>query len=204
MRQAQALMQKYGIDHPEILAADVREAFIPTAAGDRPSNYESMLAALVARACGCECIYYRKWSPEKYQLMGNWLYIGCSPGIDVAEYSLDILLRQLRKARKEYIGKHLRRYKKANKTIRADAFCDGWVRTVGAALTRYDPTEEQTVAVQSYIQKSHSNLIDLKPITRSSNKIDTERDLRHGAYAGRTAEVRTGLGTRAVPKLIAG
>ncbi|MAL01363.1 MAG: hypothetical protein CL536_04355 [Alcaligenaceae bacterium] len=193
MRQAQAMMARYGIDHPEILATSATEISISSSATERPALYESSLASLVARSSGCTVIFKSNWG------CGKWSFIGCSPGVDIAAYSMDVLLRQLRKARRAYMDTKLRRYKRTNKTIRADAYCEGWVYTVSSLLTRYEATQEQVDAVAAYVRQHHPTLGQLRPTHRSS-KFDTSLDQMRGHMDGRTAELRSGVATRNSPQ----
>ncbi|MFT0531636.1 DUF2786 domain-containing protein [Castellaniella hirudinis] len=194
MRQAQALMLKYGIDHPDILAASVSEIPVKASANERPALYESQLAVLIGRASGCQVVFSTGgWNP------GQWLYIGCSPSVEVASYSMDVLMRQLRKSRREYMDTELRRFKKKNKTIRADAYCNAWVQKVSRLLTNYEQTEEQEQAVAAYMLKKHPNLGDLRSTDRRSKKIDTSRDQMRGYQDGDSAVLRGGVGVRNAP-----
>lgn len=193
MRQAQTMMAKYDIDHPEIWAASVSEVSVPASASERPATYESQLAYLVGRASGCKVIF----SGGGWR--GQWVFLGCSPGVDVAGYSMDVLMRQLRKARREYMNTALRRFKKKNKTIRADAYCDGWVMTVSRLLTRYEQTEEQSLAIATYIRKHYPALGDLRTTNRQSRKIDTTSDQIRGLQDGDGVTLRNGVGSRAAP-----
>ncbi|NYT80919.1 DUF2786 domain-containing protein [Alcaligenaceae bacterium] len=196
MRQAQAMMAKHGIDHPDVLASDVSETSVSASAAERPALYESQLAALVGSTSGCEVIFSRGgWNAP----LGRWVFIGCSPGVDIAGYSMEVLMRQLRKARREYMDTELRRYKKKNKTIRADAYCDAWVMTVSRLLTRYERTDEQAQAVTAYMRSHHANLGSLRPTARHSNKVDTTRDQMRGHRDGNGVSLRDGVGSRAAP-----
>jgi len=190
LRQAQAMMARYGIDHPEILAASVGEIRVTAGAASRLAVYESQLAALVARACGCEVIFVSRWE------QGKWAFVGCPPGLDIAAYSMQVLLRQLLKARRAYMDAKLKRHKKQNKTIRADAYCEAWVQTVSSLLCTYETNEEQAQVIDAYMNQHHPQLGKLRPTSRIS-RIDTTRDQLHGALDGRVAELRSGIGTRA-------
>jgi len=192
LRQAQAMMTRYGIDHPEILAAAANAIQVTAGAASRPARYESRLAAMVADASGCKVIFTPHWT------MGHWTFIGCSPGLDIAAYSMQVLKRQLLKARRTYIETKLKRYKRENKTIRADAYCEAWVQTVSDLLSRYEASPEQTQAIDAYIAQHHPQLGQLRPTCRVS-RIDTTRDQLYGIRDGQTAELRSAVGTRAAP-----
>ena len=61
-----------------------------------------------------------------------WLLVGCSPNVEVAQYTLQVLLRLMARARAEHIKAKLKRCGPKNKTARADAFCQGWVAAIAS------------------------------------------------------------------------
>uniref|UniRef100_UPI0009E92407 DUF2786 domain-containing protein n=1 Tax=Methylogaea oryzae TaxID=1295382 RepID=UPI0009E92407 len=57
MRQAQALMEQYGIEHSDVLASEAAEAKAKAGATKTPAMWENRLADLVARSFGCDLIF---------------------------------------------------------------------------------------------------------------------------------------------------
>lgn len=203
MQQAQALMQQYGIDHPEILASDVRTEQVRRVGGNHiPVRYESLLTANVSKAFGCKFFLSREWNNNSFTISTNWNLVGCAPGVDVGAYMLDILLRQLRKARGQYIKKALKRCGKKNKTARADVFCEGWVIAASEMVASSEPTVEQTKSIDAYMRQHHADLTSFTPKCHQAKGVDTYVDYFGGQIAGKRAELHSGIGTRAAPRLI--
>jgi hypothetical protein len=78
----------------------------------------------------------------------------------LAKYALQVLARQLDKARTGYLGKLNPRMKKANKTIRANSFAQGWVLQAGeqaGALRSRVPDDKET-AIDAYIGRKLGEL----------------------------------------------
>lgn len=202
LRQAQALMRQYGLEHPDIVAGDVREEVVRSGASSRPAVYEAGLAGLVSRAYGCDLFYARRWDERKWAYTGQWVFVGIPPGVEVAAYSLEVLLRQLRKVRGEYIKRNLKRFKPANKTIRADAFCDGWVHTVAAMIPAQPVSEEQAQAISVYMRREHGEMGRLTTTRRDAGRTNVEADFHVGRFAGREADLHSGIESRPAQKQI--
>ena len=146
LRQAQALMAKYGIDEDDMLAAGVSEAHAKAGADKHPANWEAALAHKVADAFGCNIIFKSSWHDG-----GRWAFIGCDPSPDIAMYAFQVLYRQLKRQRAEHIKTALKRCKTATKTRRADLFCEGWVHTVAGKISSFAGSEEQDAKIDAFM-----------------------------------------------------
>ncbi|WP_418648853.1 DUF2786 domain-containing protein [Thauera butanivorans] len=195
LRQAQRLMELHKISQAEMLAAGVHESKSKACAVARPAAWESDLATHIAAAFGCKLIFSSSsWGWGEAQ----WVFIGLPPANEIAAYSLEVLLRQALKARREFIGSTLKRTKKkANKTRRADLFSAGWVHTACAQVGALTPPEGATEAIQAYIQLKHPSLGELSTTDRNAgrNWSDKDQDAYHaGRSAGRGAQLHQGVG----------
>lgn len=198
LRQAQALMREYGVSHPEVLAANAQEKSVPAGA-QRPSEHETRLANVVADAFGCELILSRGFDES------SWLLVGCSPAIDVAGYTMQVLLRAMAKARAAYIKAALKRCGRKNKTARADVFCQGWVRTAVRGISPMDATADQAAAVAAYLETYHPALGTFAPRRpKSAGRHDTSADHFAGLRTGRDVSLHHGLGSNAAPLMLEG
>ena len=99
MRQAQKLIEQFGIEHPELLAAGVSEEWSKSAATQRPVRYEVSLAFTVARAYGCELVFSRRLNAAGTDIDGGYTFVGIDPDPEIAQYTFDVLARQLRAAK---------------------------------------------------------------------------------------------------------
>jgi len=191
LRQAQKLMEQHGITAQDVQAADAEERLVKAGATKTPARWEAYLAARVCVAFGCRSIFQR----GLFGRSASWCFIGCVPNTEIAEYAFKVLLRQCRRARKDYISKRLRRCKPANKTRRADVFCESWVSAVTELIQAFAATPEQQRAIEAYMQKHHPNLQSLKSRSRTGDKL-TSRDYSDciaGHEAGRKAELHRGV-----------
>jgi hypothetical protein len=108
-----------------------------------------------------------------------------------------VLLRQIKRARRDYIQTQLNRCKLTNKTRRADTFCMGWVHAATCLLQALARTEEQDAAVKAYKDKNHPALRDLYGRDRNADRRMSDRDyddLAAGRLSGRNAQLHRGVG----------
>lgn len=202
MRQARKLMDMHALSDTEVLAAGAGLSSSRSAATGRPSAWEERLAARIGRAFSCRVVFSGNFFGPS-----NWRFIGIPPNHEIAAYSFDVLYRQLRKARVDFIGAELKRFKKANKTRRADLFCDAWVYAACAQLTNPSASDAEAAVIDAYMQTHFGELTDLQTNDRNAGRNLTERD--HDAYnagsaAGRNAELNRGVGAAAAPLMLEG
>lgn len=194
LRQAQALMAKYGLEEVDVLAAGASERKAKSAAKNTPPSWENSLAQLINRAFGCRLIFLPGgWRASK----GDWLFIGCGPAPEVASYAFDVLLRQAKAARAEYIKTALKRCTTANKTRRADLFCEGWVDGASQKVTPFSTDAKARDAIAAYVERRFPSLDTLS--TRDRNDGASLRywhygDLAAGRRDGSAAQLRQGVG----------
>lgn len=192
LRQAQRLMELHKVSQAEMLAAGVRESKAKSGALSRPADWEAELAAHIAAAFGCKLIYSPDWR------QAWWVFIGLPPADEIAAYSLDVMLRQALKARREFIDGALKRTKKrTNKTRRADLFSAGWVRTACAQVGALTPPEGAAEAIEAHLQLKHPHLGQLSTTDRNAGRNWSERDqdaYHAGRSAGRGAQLHQGVG----------
>ncbi|WP_439861602.1 DUF2786 domain-containing protein [Pseudomonas sp. MBLB4136] len=167
MRQARLLMEKHQIDEGDVLASEVQECATRSGAKNRPVAWEIKLAAIVSRAYACR--YFFMAGQGEYRFIGEMA--------EVASYTLTLLLRQVRQARRDYIAAHLTRCKAATKTKRADVFCDAWTYAVHSKVLEFAGSEP-SAAVEAYMAKNHPDLVTGKPTERNASKGMSQRSMK--------------------------
>lgn len=194
LRQAQKLMEQFGIEHPALLAAGASEEWSKSGAARRPVRYEVALAGVVAGTYGCELLFCRQLNRTCTDIVGGYMFVGVSPAPEVAKYTFDVFARQLRVARRDYIQTKLRRCGPENKTARADEFCEGWVYAVRMQLQDAARTDEHTAMIAAYMRANHAEVRGFEPRTRDVSGRRTTDDHWRGVEQGRSAVVRPGVG----------
>lgn len=159
LRQARALMEKFGIGQADVAMADVHEHGARSGSKINPPIWEAGLANTVASAYACKIIFVAG--------RGDWSFIG--EAAEVAAYAMTVLLRQVRQARRDFIGNHLKRCKPATKTKRADVFCNAWVWSVRRKVQDF-ASATPSAAVAAYIERHHPELTTGAAIDRNAGK----------------------------------
>ncbi|BBE51793.1 phage associated protein [Ferriphaselus amnicola] len=193
LRQARALMEKHGIDDQDVLAFEASEQHAKAGAQSSPPLWEQVLSNKVADAFGCQVIFSSGWalSPAK------WKFIGCGVHPEVATYAFQVLHRQCKRARAEFISDKLKRCKQATKTRRADLFCQGWLHAVSGKITALIINEREESAIDAYVAKNYPSLRDLKRRDRNAGRNLSDRecnDIGAGYSSGKNAELNRGVG----------
>lgn len=128
LRQAGKMMEKYGLTESHVALAEFAEH--KTDVGYRRfPGWVVCLAAVVGEAFQCSA----------YTSSRSVDYVGRKENTAVAGYCLEVLLRQLKGARKEFVdslpggGRHGASIKREN----ADAYCEGWVSGVASKVREF-------------------------------------------------------------------
>lgn len=201
MAQAQALMARFEIEQPELLAAGVDAHWSRSRATKCPPQYEVTLANIVSRMFGCRLVFSPRYVGAA--LAGGYQFVGAASTAEVAAYSYAVLSRQLVTARTEYAKTHLKRYRK-NRVAAADEFCAGWVNAVGRNVPAIAITDDRRQAIDAFMSLHFPQLGQLTTTSRAlANSDHAERHSRNGWIAGHAAQVNLGLERNAEHRQIA-
>ena len=191
LRQAQAMMEKYGVDHPELLSVGVERHWARSRAKERPPQYEVFLASTVGRMFGCDIVFTNETRGMNWA--GGYTFIGTGASAEIASYTYAVLSRQLTAARKQYSDVHLKRYRK-NKVAAADAFCGGWVAAVAEKAPIPALTDDRRAAIDAYKAQQFSKTSELNSSKREmTGRQEPGAHLHLGYLEGSKAKVNTGL-----------
>lgn len=162
MRQAQKLMDMYGINDSDVEFSTIGEK--STSAGrtnETPPGWLSHLAAIVSSAFGVNNYYQPTFASRS-----QYVFIGVDPAQEIAAYAFTVLRRQLTASRAAYY-KSLRG-KRVNRIRRADAYAVGWVNAVNKTVRNF--AKPVPAAVGNYMKAQHTNLVEFTPRGKLNNK----------------------------------
>ncbi|KND62278.1 hypothetical protein BVER_01716 [Candidatus Burkholderia verschuerenii] len=198
LRQAHALMRLHGINEDQVEAASVGDAATSAGAKRRPPLWEAALVGIVGTTFGCAVIFERDWKN------GYWRFVGVGQSAEIAAYAFEVLFRQCRKARAEYIAARLKHCASSRKIERADMFCRAWVGTVAQQVSEFADTKRDA-AIATYLRLKYPETADspeLNPRDRTPNrKVDRSlyMDFLAGKDAGQSARLHHGVGASSEP-----
>ena len=143
LKHAQALMAQYGVSESDVALADVSEC--EKKAPKTVPEWHWRLVHLCGRAFGCE-----RWHATDFS-GGSFVFCGIGGRPELAAYAYEVLLRQLKAARRQYIKTALFYMPPGRiKTARADRFCDGWVSKVKSVVQDFASTDAEKELLEHY------------------------------------------------------
>lgn len=189
LKQAHAMMSKHNISMSDINLSDVKSSDTEETLAKIPMNYQAILANMIAQKFGCEVYLRCDTQKQKHVLC----YVGIDLYSKIASYAFDVLSRQLKKFRRQYIKTHLKRVRiKKNKYARADKFCLGWVSKVEDLVSTLQPPEVDKKLIESKMQALQ--LVDRTPQNRSkSAPKSTSNDFANGWLDGESANLHNAM-----------
>lgn len=187
LKQAQVLMQEYGLNDADVALSDIGETAGSKCASVLPA-WQAGLAAVVCGCFGVRCYTEQKWRGALLR------FYGAGNKAELADYAYNVLLRQLKTARRNYMAAALKRVRlPKNKTYRADAFCTGWVLAVRSKVDVFANGDRETALLDLW--RKNKGLTKNKTRTvRPSGGTKADKDRAVGWAAGRNAELRHAMG----------
>lgn len=192
LRQAQALMRKYGLSADAMLMADIGEAELKvrTMSRNKPAMWECALASIVAEAFGCKLMVARvqpqggKAVPVKeLNKRGRFIFVGHRHSVEIASYTTEVLVRKCQKSRTAFIRDKLSglgTVARKLSTKAGDEFARGWVAQISRLVNEFAGEPDLEKAIDAYID-GKKNFDD--PPVRGMDS-DAERDTPQGRLLG--------------------
>jgi len=152
MRQAQAMMAAHGVTDGSLARESIGEVRVQGTRGQRPAIWETALVYLCCSAFGATPLWAR--GPKGGQGAadnGYWTFLAPRGQVDLVVYAYTVLVRQLLKARADYVAAHSGRewvfFTRVRKAAEADAFCEGFVSRLKAKVIPLELTDAQKAAL---------------------------------------------------------
>lgn len=210
LQRAQELMAKHGVTvamvegpvSEPIASHDVKSIATAT----RVKGWEFRLLRTVADAFGCELLWISAYPYGRYRVLGY------ESEVEVAVYTAQVLLRQLRAAKNRFVKTLDSAAPRTWKASEADAYCTGWVHGASENVQRLvdakvavareaDPTGATTLRVQTDEEKRAAAVrLELERLTTGASKSQGRRRRgsshakARGVADGRRATVQRAVG----------
>jgi len=203
LRQANGMMQKYGITDAQVMAADVSES--ATQAGERynPPFWALALANLVAEAFQCRNLISRRYGrPPEFR------FIGLGFKAEVATYSYTVLHRYLVRAIEEFelsvkenknkgdFEKHIQ-----EKQRRVEVFAQAWLFRVGRTVSEFIGEDADKEIIDAYIEEKYGETAEFVGEPAETQNADYD-DILSGMRAANEVELYRSVGRYLVPQLL--
>ena len=176
LRQAQALMAKHGITSADVELSEVTTNKVNAGAGKTPPSWIARLVTLVCKAFGVDAVFQDEWSKGEWKSKVIFIGVNCSP--EITGYAYEVLLRQLKKDRSNFLKTLNKRLKRTTKTMRGDLYAQGWIESVGKLVIPADVSEQDKELTKRWIATTFLNLTTQQ--TKDRGEKAQGRD--HAAY----------------------
>lgn len=185
LKQAKALMDEYEVSEADLVLSSIKEFGTNTAKTLPMWHWD--LIHLCGSVFNCSAYQY-----ERYSVKTQIKFIGLSSNPEMCTYAYEVLIRQLKKARLNFIKTQLNRVKiTKNKTYRADQFCKGWVYSVRSLLRDFIQTDKDQEELIKQYKEKHLNLgvAKTRDIKNISKHVINDNDHYAGLSAGKQAQL---------------
>lgn len=195
LAMAQKLMRKYGLSDEDIQFIEMGETTSVSQIQQKPVLYVGCLVTEIAAAFGVVPMLITTRGKAHPQFLGS------KAKAMTAAYAFDVVYRQLKIARSDYIKTLHHRLLKKNKTIRADTFCEGWVLAVSSNLVADSIASEEQDRIDAYKKNKHKLSGDEEPVKSVRRKSGSIHDRAIGMEAGSKVRVHTPVDGEETKKL---
>ena len=185
MRQARKLMEKAGLTASDVGLFEISDRQVDTEYSRTP-EWAVHLAAVVARAFSCTVFHGHR----------RMRFVGPQACSDVAGYCFEVLHRQLKRSRGEFIKSRLPFAAPAVKRKLGQAFCLGWSSGVGKTVSTFASaiTDQQQQAHREYVEKVRSQPVrDAKSGNRKDMDDGSIWAAANGRALGEKVELHQGV-----------
>jgi hypothetical protein len=207
LRQAQNLMREHNVTELDVEFTNISEASSKGSPNQSqtPPKYLVYLVEVIKRAFGVGAYFDQREGKNIYSSPRRIItFYGPDVRPQIAAYAFDVLARQMTAARKEFIAGMHRNTKMANRTAKADQFCEGWAEGVWRIVAELVPTEAETTLMEAYRERRLQGLESWS--SRKARKVNGGENARSAGYlAGRQAQLNHGVsGSGSEPLAIGG
>lgn len=190
LRQAQRLMDEYGVSDIDIAASTITRVAAKSSSGLNPPRWLDRLATLVSDAFGTAAVYEPSPTPNGWQ--GQFAFLGDNSQATVAAYAFEVLQRQLLNDRRLFMAGMNKRAKRTTKVRRADAYAMAWVSGAYEHIVPIKNSEEAVAAIERFQTRFYNELESMNAIDRGQKR-DDQKAMARGYEAGRQARFHQGV-----------
>lgn len=191
LRQARALMDKYGLTEVDAYASEIHSVCGKTRCrGAVPPQSLMALIKVVADGFRCDVVINRVLGLRgKGSTTVN--FYGAGSDAEVAAYAFVVLRRQLEADK----AKHTSRVRiRRNKEVRGEYFALGWVAAVARLFPKEVLTEAQQAAIDAKMASDHGKLKESAGRKITGRGSTLWRDSDAGYDSGSRARLHVGMG----------
>lgn len=155
MERATQLMQEHQITEDDLVLSNVTECNTSFAWGAKvnPARYQTWLWNMIQDVFGVEWVFNTHSS--------HVTFYGLSCRAEMAAYTCDVLSRQLRCARADFLKSQNKRLKRQTKISRAENFAEGWIVAVRSKAQSMAVSQDERTLMLTYAKRTWGQLESL-------------------------------------------
>ncbi|RFD20123.1 DUF2786 domain-containing protein [Komagataeibacter melaceti] len=182
LARAQQLMHEHQITEDDLVLSNVGEfaCRFTWGAKTRPTRYQTRLWSMINGVFGVKSVFVEG--------TGQIRFYGLSDRAEMAAYTCEVLSRQLRQARADFLRSQNKRIKRTTKISRADNFAEGWILAVRSKAQRLAISPEEEQLLLRYKGKAYEDLHEMKGRAAPSSR-RSDQSFVAGHREGRNARL---------------
>lgn len=182
LRQAQKLMEKYSVTSAEIDLSEFETCKASTHVATKKPAYQHGLVTVICKAFGVHAVFHYRHV--------EFIGLGIQP--EIASYAYQVLFRQLKADRNDYLQGLSNRFKKTNKTRKADLFAEGWVYEIRKKVTEFVNPSKFDKLIEEF-KESYFDQLQQPKVKRHKAKANDDDAIYKGRLAGKNAQLHHGM-----------
>lgn len=196
LKHAQLLMKKYNVSDYDLMLHNMASKKSFERVPAKPQSFVTNLAFCVGSAFGVKPIITSSFLNRRCIE-----FLGSNAHVEVATYSFDVCLRQLRFARKQYLKTLHKNCKPTTRIERADLFCLGWVSAISDNLPVFELDADQLASLELYYDEQTKGLVTTRSKSVNSSNKRNQESYYDGLVKGRSFSVNTPVNGESVKRL---
>lgn len=193
LRKAQQMMEEAGLTEEAVERASVKHASAKSPFSvSKLKTYENILVHGICKAFGVQWV----WGMNRSNALDNSArvnFYGPEGRVQLAVYAYEVLIRQLQRARREYVEAYrdhdfnnvpYRPDRQRLKTL-GDAFCLGFVTEIQKKVVELAVTEAEADLIRSVVDANSSGTAESKPIRINESAFHAGVDAAKDAHLHR-------------------
>lgn len=195
LRQAQALMHRHGVNSETLALSEISACDVAAGAGKTPPRWIAMLMNFIGLAFGVEAIYKATRNRYLGPYKGTVEFIGFDSAPQIAQYAYEVLLRQLKRGRENFLDTQNKRLKRETLIRRGDLYAEGWIEAVYNKINPRKMHPEKEALIKKWKAEQHPNLQQGNVLERTSKaKHHDQQSYGQGFSDGKKVEFNQGVG----------
>lgn len=177
LKQAIAMMEKYGITKSEVELAQITEHTAELKVAQKPENHVWNLCLAIRKAFGVDF----------YKTGKKIVFYGINDKAAIASYAFDVLFRKLKKARVDYSNTIRDTYPTLPLHTRRrmiNDFSSAWVVGIHEKIVKFAMTEKESELMTKYTQSMNTRVVSCK-----SGRPKISEAVQAGLNAGKRVEI---------------